>query len=145
MLDGVRERRADQASGLRKLFRPRGLRVLPVAAALDLRPSIEQLAAALAAAGERVLILDHGWTPARLRAGDADLGDVLRGRSSLESAAFHLTDQVRRMHVGGGFSLMGDAGLDGRQLFLGLRGLEPGMDMVVLATGRPRTVAQLLG
>jgi len=143
MLEAVREERADQASGLRKLFRPRGLRVLPMASAREKARDPLPMARAFARAGERVLILDHGLGAAAPSRG-GDLAAVLRGRASLESAAVRVAENVERLPVGSGFSLMRETGFTSEQLFLALRRLESAVDLVMVPTGDPNTVAELL-
>ncbi len=89
------ESRLDQASGLRRLFRPRGLRLLPLVS--DPRPAVSSvfalnLAAALARGGSRPIVIDahREGVPALvglerrrelqdLLEGRCHVGEVLRG------------------------------------------------------------------
>jgi MinD-like ATPase involved in chromosome partitioning or flagellar assembly len=145
MLEVGRHERTDQASGLRKLFPTRGLRVLPVTSAMQKRRPLQDLAAAFAATGQRVLILDHGWSSAGSQRSSADLAAVLHGALSFDAAVAHLGDQVRRLSVGTGFAVMNDMGISGEELFTALRKLEAAADLVIVPTGDPAVVGQLVG
>jgi len=143
MLDAVREERMDQASGLRRLFRPRGLRVLPFASAVEQGRDPVELARAFARAGERVLVLDHGWGCAAAHASEApDLAAVLRGAATYESAATRIAENIEIMKVGSGFTLMKEGGMRSEQLFVALR---ERADMVLVPTRAPYAVAAMLG
>jgi hypothetical protein len=145
MLDAARAERADQASGLRRLFRPRGLRVLPLASAVEKARDPVELARAFARAGERVLILDHGWGCGAASVQGADLAAVLRGQASIQAATRHLTENVGLLAVGSGFSLMNDTGMKSEQLFFALRQQEQPVDLVMVPTRAPYALAAMLG
>ncbi len=90
----------DQASGLRRLFRPRGLRLLPLVS--DPRPDVSavfalNLAAALAHTGSRPIVIDahRDGVPALVGLGRGrDLQDLLDGRCRVGEAVRRTVDGI---------------------------------------------------
>ena len=136
----------DQASGLRQLFAAARLRMLPLAAAEPLGRRPLELACALAAQGERVLILDHEWSEAdsQAHARCGDLSDLVAGRVAADEITRDLAPGVRWMPVGKAFSVLDARGGGCAGLFARLQALAAPVDTVLLASGHPLALSSLL-
>ncbi len=136
----------DQASGLRRLFAGTGARVMPLVCAESLGRRPIEMALALAAQGERILILDHAWTDPSSGAGPAggDLSDLVAGRVSVDEITCELAPGVRWMPVGKAFSVVDARGGGCDALFARLQVLAAPLDAVLLATAQPLALSSML-
>jgi hypothetical protein len=136
----------DQASGLRRLFAGVGARVVPLVSSASLGRRPIEMARALAAHGERVLILDHEWTHHGPGAdvGRGDLSDLVAGRVSVDEVTCELAPGVRWMPVGKAFSVVNARGGGCDALFARLQALAAPLDVILLASGQPLALSSLL-
>ncbi len=110
------ERDFDQAAGLRRLFRNEGLKVIAVASGcpgVGKSTCVQNLAAALAEAGRRVLVVDENPDPARgqgpVRAPRWSLADVVAGRAALASAVLRGPEGVALLPAARGLRALREA------------------------------------
>lgn len=131
------ESRLDQASGLRRLFRPRGLRLLPLVS--DPRPNVStvfalNLAAALARSGARPIVIDahRDGVPALVGvACKRELQDLLEGRCRVGEVLCNSVDGVAVLPARRGMaSLVGQPALQ-EAVFSAIGGFEGGYDVGV--------------
>lgn len=112
--------RVDQAAGLRKLFQPPRVRVLPVIGGESCAGRILQFARALSAQGEHVLVLDESAGEVVSSAGvdpHGSLGDLIRGRIEFDAVAPSISGSARVMLVADGYDALAAAGLTTSHLY----------------------------
>ena len=136
-------RPADQADGLRRLMRAPGVRVLPVFGSRERTAAAINLAAAAAAEGHRVVVLDaaRGEIAAALGlAARYELKHLLDGEKRFDEVVVRTPAGLRLIPAARGFQMLADArlkscaraGNDGDSLFAAFARLSEPADLVVL-------------
>lgn len=143
MLEAAAAARPDQAAGLRRIFRARGVRVLPILAPETDAARLLALASAIAATGERVLVIDE--VANRLPDGivaQATLADLVNGRVDFEAAATELSARVHWLAAAEGFDLLDAAGLSSARLYGAFGALPEPIDVVLVRVARLARLAR---
>jgi flagellar biosynthesis protein FlhG len=125
----------DQAEGLRKLLRGPGLRVLPVFGAPERVAACVNLAAAAAAEGSRVVLLDPSAGDIARAYGLAaryELRHLLSGEKRFDQVALATMCGVRVVPASRGIQQLAEAGGQGEALFGAFARLDEPADLVVL-------------
>ncbi len=140
----------DQASGLRRLFARRSVRVLPIAGApgdLQCASFVINLASALVQIGRHPLVLDAlggAIVDALGVVVDADLADLLDGRQSIHGVARSTPEGFDVMRADRGLPSFAASGGDHDALFSAFGQLAMPFDLV-LVCAPPETIGELLG
>lgn len=134
-------RRADQAAGLRRIFRAPAVRVLPLLGD-DLTGSrLLDIAGAIAATGERVLVIDASdEAPGAM----PTLADLIDGRTDFDATAIEVTEGVRWLCAGRALDALDQADLPSAQLYSAFARLDDPVGVVLLRTPRPGRLARLV-
>lgn len=114
------EMRVDQAAGLRRLFEPRRVRVLPMIGGEGCVARLLQIARTLTAGGAQVLVLDESAGEVVSAAGvdpHGTLGDLVRGKAEFEAVAPHAGPGLRVMQVADGYEALASIGLSQPHLY----------------------------
>lgn len=149
MLEVTPAGRPDQAAGLRRIFRAPGVRVLPILAPEIAPRRLLALAQAIAATGERVLVLDQGdAAPPEPVPGEttprATLADLVAGRADFDGAATVVGERVRWLLAGGGFESLEEEGMSTAQLWSAFGALPEPIDVVLLRATRVARLGRLV-
>ena len=133
--------RGDQASGLRRLFGGRQLRVVSFVAAGDgvgKTHVVGNLAVALARQGQSVLVLDENWGQDNLSGffgaeGGHDLLDVIYGRCSIKEAILDIAENLQVCAAARAFrALDGFAPSEEAYFLNALADLHPSPDVILI-------------
>lgn len=137
----------DQARGLRRFVKPAGTRVLPVFGTAERPTAIVNLAAALARAGERVLVLDASRAeiaPALGLTARYELKHVLEGDVALADAVHTTRDGVQVLPAARGFNMLVAARVSGLDFMESLAQKIGHVDVVLINADTSDRAARLL-
>ncbi len=129
--------RDDQAAGLRSLFKPRALRILPVLPAGDANAqgaASALLARELAASGRQVILLDETGAAARPLSVKPrhDLASLIQGENEFAEVAVRASPGLRYVAASEGLPMLIGADAAGEQFFGGFLNLDEPADTLVL-------------
>lgn len=125
----------DQARGLRRLLRPAGVRVLPVFGTQERLPAMVHLAAALARAGQRVLVVDATRgeiAPAFGLAARYELKHVLEGDIPFAHAVLTTRDGVQVLPAARGVRMLAEARVGSLDFFESLVHKAGAVDLIIV-------------
>lgn len=147
MLDAGRAA-LDQAAGLRRLFRPSGIRVLPIVAGESSARLVAMLALACAAQGEQVLVLDQAEASVAMQFGVERVGalqTLLAGEGEYESVATELHERVHTLALGDEIARLTERGYPVRRFFRAFAEIDEPRDLILLHAQDTKGVAHFLG